>query len=373
MFCSRLKKEVVSLTESKKFLERENRKLQQQLERALADKAAAEQALQLEHAKHVLHEGLFQNLQRFSYSFTESQASLSTLAGTMRAEKQSAIEAAGMSASTRMAISNISSNLQSLSQDSYNTAQRVEGLHQRASQIGGIVSMIKEIADQTNLLALNAAIEAARAGEQGRGFAVVADEVRKLAERTGNATNEISGLVSTIQDETQSAHQAMETLAQQSAVFSSEGASATDSMQSMLSLSNRMEGAIAASALRSFVELAKIDHLVFKFEIYRVLLGLSDKSPEEFSSHTMCRLGKWYYEGEGRECFSQLAGYRDIETPHVAVHHHGVEALRHFQASDYPAVVSAIEKMEAGSMGVLKGLEQMATSGEHNHDILCAH
>lgn len=100
--------------------------------------------------------------------------------------------------------------MQNIAERVQETARTVESLGARSDQIGAIVGTIEDIADQTNLLALNAAIEAARAGEQGRGFAVVADEVRALAERTTRATKEIGTMIKGIQSETAGAVNSME-------------------------------------------------------------------------------------------------------------------------------------------------------------------
>jgi methyl-accepting chemotaxis protein len=105
----------------------------------------------------------------------------------------------------RSAMQEASTSLEQIAGALGSTAQVINTLGQRSQEIGGIVGVITSIADQTNLLALNAAIEAARAGEQGRGFAVVADEVRSLASRTRQATDEISAMISSIQQETSNA------------------------------------------------------------------------------------------------------------------------------------------------------------------------
>jgi methyl-accepting chemotaxis protein len=113
----------------------------------------------------------------------------------------SAIDTTKLAKDGEMVVNRSVDKVKSIAYTIDQSAQLVKSLGERSNQIGEIVNVINDIADQTNLLALNAAIEAARAGEQGRGFAVVADEVRKLAERTGNSTAEIGDMVKSIQNE----------------------------------------------------------------------------------------------------------------------------------------------------------------------------
>ena len=120
-------------------------------------------------------------------------------------------EANAMSDHGQRVVAGVVQGIQQVASTVSKTAGLMAALGQRSNQIGQIIQVIRGIAEQTNLLALNAAIEAARAGEQGRGFAVVADEVRNLAERTAGATAEISDMIKAIQTETGSAVAAMET------------------------------------------------------------------------------------------------------------------------------------------------------------------
>ncbi|WP_068676431.1 methyl-accepting chemotaxis protein [Oceanobacillus sp. Castelsardo] len=102
------------------------------------------------------------------------------------------------------------SQMENIDQIVQNSVQKVQGLNKQSEEISKLVFVIKDIADQTNLLALNAAIEAARAGEQGRGFAVVADEVRKLAEQVGDSVTDISTIVDNIQKEISTVTQSLQ-------------------------------------------------------------------------------------------------------------------------------------------------------------------
>lgn len=146
--------------------------------------------------------------------------------GAQRAS-QSATNGAGVVEKTVMVMGQIAERVQE-------TARTVESLGERSDQIGAIIGTIEDIADQTNLLALNAAIEAARAGEQGRGFAVVADEVRALAERTTRATKEIGEMIKAIQRETKGAVVAMEQGVQQVEAGTIEAAKSGDALRDIL-------------------------------------------------------------------------------------------------------------------------------------------
>ncbi len=363
-----------SLLKNKKNLKKSQQELKEcqlkyhEIQKILNDKELENKQYEKEisdlKGKQKLSIGLFENFQRFGKSLDNFQFSLNTMASNLNEEKVVAANAAEVSMATRESIDKIAISLHNMSNESRKNSAAVNGLNKHADDIGGFVKVIRDISEQTNLLALNAAIEAARAGDQGRGFAVVADEVRGLAERASIATNEISSLVDVIQSDTDKAQIQMKNVANESENFGKHGDKAVNDMHDLLNLSLQMKKTISATALRSFVELAKLDHLIYKFEIYKVFMSMSDKRVSEFTNHKLCRLGKWYYEGDGAHCYSKLPGFKQIEQPHIRTHMAGIDAIKEFNNNNFEKSLTLLEEMENSSIKVLAFLEEMAKSGE---------
>ncbi len=299
-------------------------------------------------------------------------------------------------------------------------ATMVEKLSVRASEIGGIVTVIKEIADQTNLLALNAAIEAARAGEQGRGFSVVADEVRKLAERTIKATAEITEKINSVQaesaqtstsmkeasgevtsateyirrvgeslnqivdsvqtvrdqitqiatavDEQSSASEEVANTIEKSSIISKDMEKMSEDVMTEINglvkiaeeLRNATLGFKTKGSELMILDLAKSGHRIFMTKLSGLIRGTSTIDLSQMKDHHSCSFGKWYY-GEGKSLCGSLPSFKSIETPHEKIHSLANDVVKACNSGDRENAENIYREMNRllDSMGtLLDGIRQ---------------
>ncbi|WP_281951307.1 methyl-accepting chemotaxis protein [Nitrosophilus kaiyonis] len=256
-------------------------------------------------------------------------------------------------------ITSIMGDTNLLNSTAHKSKDSVGDLLQRAEEVDKILSLIKEISEQTNLLALNAAIEAARAGEFGKGFSVVAEEVRGLADRTQKAVKEVDNILKSMKEEIDDVGKKATDVSEKIEIIDKK----IDGFKNELYIMNQKVSdtfeKILKVANRVFMGLAKLDHVIWKVNTY--LSIAKHKEMFKYVDYHDCRLGKWYYEGEGKKYFSNTPSFISLESPHATVHEgtKKIFNLLKVEKIDLENLMSAVKEMEEGSKKVFEILDKI--------------
>ncbi|MGJ8680118.1 methyl-accepting chemotaxis protein [Paraglaciecola sp.] len=346
-----LEQQLANVVREKNLLEQENQQYVQQIS---ALQASVNETQELD-----LNNQVWPNLLSCIQQITSIRESVAYSYEQIHTESQSIEHLNETLGSGQESISNIASGMEEITEKMQNMSQSMANLEAIADSINSFVETISKISDQTNLLALNAAIEAARAGDAGRGFSVVADEVRSLASNTSKSAEEVGGLIARIKQDTESGVKFANALEESNVELSSTISGLNESYGGINANISTMKDSITTAVDRTFIQTIKLDHVVFKGDVYELVLSNSNQSADSLSDHRSCRFGKWYY-GEGASQHSNSSPFKAIEKPHADVHQFGLEAISHQKNGNTKQCLDYLEKMEQASGQVLQLLDEIS-------------
>ncbi|WP_051710455.1 methyl-accepting chemotaxis protein [Andreprevotia chitinilytica] len=304
---------------------------------------------------------IFAQLSGSGATFAQLVASSAELNADFASEREAALTTAQLAETTQQQAQVLVASLSTLSSTAQASAHAVDQLDSRSGEIVNFVRLIQEIAKQTNLLALNAAIEAARAGEAGRGFAVVADEVRKLAERTNGAATEIAVIVDAIRDSTHVARETMQTLADEAAQRSEDGNAAAAQLGAVGDGAADLARRIGHHGQKQFFELGKLELQRYKASVYQRVFGAGEMSVEmALNGLAEGELGRWLSDAEVKAHHGRQKSFGALDAALRSYSQQAADAIKAVDAKVLASVAAAVQKMESASQSALTALDTLA-------------